>query len=100
MSEKRSSVESQNAPKRDTVLVMLRDLAVDEVEDVGDDHDHAGQQEAVDAERAGGDDVDQHADERERVGMDAAAPRWRVMIARSGNMQTVPMNPVNVMRLL
>ena len=48
MSEKRSSVESQKAPNRETVLVQVRDLAVDEVEDVGDDHDDAGQHEAID----------------------------------------------------
>ena len=45
-SEKRSSVESQNAPNCDCRPVM-GDLAVDEVEDVGDDHDDAGQHEAV-----------------------------------------------------
>ena len=51
MSEKRSSVESQKAPNRDDGVGDVRDLAVDEVEDVGDDHDDAGEQELVAAER-------------------------------------------------
>ena len=45
----------------------MRDLAVDEVEDVRDDHDHAGQDEAADAERPAGADVDEDADERQHV---------------------------------
>ena len=49
----------------------VRHLAVDEVEDVGDDHDDAGQQEVLFAERPGRADIDQNADERENVGMDA-----------------------------
>jgi hypothetical protein len=48
----------------------MRHLAVDEVEDVADDHDETGEEEPVEPERAGGADVDEHADEREHVGMD------------------------------
>ena len=76
MSEKRSSVESQKAPNRDCVGD-VRHLAVDEVEDVGDDHDDAGQHETVAAERPRGADVDQDADEREDVWDGCRAPRWR-----------------------
>ena len=39
MSEKRSITESQNPPNSLTAFSSMRDLAVDEVEDVGDDHD-------------------------------------------------------------
>ena len=42
MSEKRSMTESQKPPNSLTALSSMRDLAVDEVEDVGDDHDDAG----------------------------------------------------------
>ena len=49
----------------------MRDLAVDEIEDVGDDHDDAGQDEAIDRQRPGGDDVDEHADQRQHVGVNA-----------------------------
>ena len=70
-SEKRSSVESQNAPNSRLLAGDVRDLAVDEVEDVGDDHDDAGQHEPIDGQRPGGDDVDEDADERQDVGVDA-----------------------------
>ena len=49
----------------------VRDLAVDEVEDVRADHDHAGEDEAVHGQRPGRPDVDQHPDQGEDVGMDA-----------------------------
>ena len=42
MSEKRSMTESQKPPNLLTSPSLDRDLAVDEVEDVGDDHDDAG----------------------------------------------------------
>ena len=51
MSEKRSITESQKPPNRLTALSSLRHLAVDEVEDVGDDHDDAGQHEPAERER-------------------------------------------------
>ncbi len=51
--------------------ILLRDFAVDEVEDVGDDHDGAGEQKPIDAERARGDHVDQHANQRQRIGMNS-----------------------------
>jgi hypothetical protein len=56
MSEKRSSVESQKAPKRETVFVMCATLP---------------SQEMVTPERPGRADVDQNPDEREKVGMNA-----------------------------
>ena len=49
----------------------MRDLAVDEVEDVGDDHDDAGQQEVVAPECPGRADIDEDTDERQNVGVDA-----------------------------
>ena len=50
----------------------MRDLAVDEVEDVGDDHDHAGRARTGRAPSAHGrGDVDEDADERQDVGVDA-----------------------------
>ena len=60
------------------------------------DHDDAGQHEAIDGERPGGRDVDEHADEGQDVGMDAERDAG-AMIARSGNMQMAPMAPVKVM---
>ncbi len=69
-SEKRSSVESQNAPNGRLQLQLVRHFAVDKVEDVGDDHDDAGQDEVTEPERPGGADVDDDADERERVRVD------------------------------
>ena len=53
----------------------VRDLAVDEVEDVGDDHDHAAPLEVIVGEREPGADVDQHADERQDVGVNAERDR-------------------------
>ena len=41
--------ESQKPPNALTACSSMRDLAVDEVEDVGDDHDHAGQDEPAQA---------------------------------------------------
>ena len=46
------------------------DLAVDEVEDVGDDHDYAGGDETIVRQLVGGQRVDHDADEGEDVGMD------------------------------
>jgi len=51
------------------------DLAVDEVEDVGDDHDRAAELEVIVRQRKARGDVDQHADERQNVGMDAERNR-------------------------
>jgi hypothetical protein len=65
MSEKRSSVESQKAPKRETVLVSCATLPSMK------SNDHAGEEKPVDAESAGRHNVDQHTDEREGVGVDA-----------------------------
>ena len=48
----------------------------------------AGQDEPAVAERPGGADVDDDADERQRVRDESAAPRRASMMARSGNMQT------------
>ena len=95
MSEKRSSVESQKAPNARLLVGDVRDLAVDEVEDVGDDHDDAGEHEPVDSPRPG-------APTLMRTPMSVRTFGWMpsatlaAMIARSGNMQTVPMNPVKV----
>ena len=96
MSEKRSSVESQKAPNCDDGVGDVRDLAVDEVEDVGDDHDHAG--------RAGSGRCRAHqaAATLMSTPISVSVLGWMrsatlaAMIARSGNMHTVPMNPVNV----
>ena len=71
MSEKRSSVESQKAPNRETVLVMCATLPSMKSKMLATIMIDAGQQEPVHAERARRADVDQHADERQRVGMDA-----------------------------
>jgi hypothetical protein len=49
----------------------VRHLAVDEVENVGDDHDHAGEDEAIDGKRPGGNDIDEDTDQCEQVGVDA-----------------------------
>ena len=70
MSEKRSMTESQKPPNSLTAFSSKRHLAVDEVEDVGDDHDDAGGDELAERQRPGGGDVDDHADEREDVGVD------------------------------
>src|SRR4051812_48711930 len=48
----------------------VRDLAVDEVEDVRDQHDHERQHEVAEAERPRCGDVDDHPDQRQRVRMD------------------------------
>ena len=70
-SEKRSSVESQKAPNARLQLQPVRHLAVDEVEDVGDDHDHEpASMNRPYAERPGRADVDDDADERQRVRVD------------------------------
>ncbi len=61
--------ESQKPPNCAHRLELERHLAVDEVEDVGDDHDDAGGHEVAQAERPRGGDVDEDADEREDVGM-------------------------------
>ena len=95
MSEKRSSVESQKAPNRDTVLVMCATLPSMKSKMLATIMmTPASRNRSMPSAQAAA-DVDQDADERERVRVDAAAPRWRAMIARSGNMHTVPMNPVN-----
>ena len=75
MSEKRSMTESQKPPNALTALRLVRDLAVDEVEDVGDDHDHAGGDELAERQRPGGRDVDEDADERQRCWDGSAARR-------------------------
>jgi hypothetical protein len=49
----------------------MRDLAIDEVEDVGADHHHPGQDESLVGERPGGGDVDDDPDERQHVGVNA-----------------------------
>ena len=71
MSENRSMTESQKPPNALTASSSTRDLAVDEVEDVGDHHDDAGGDELAQRQRPGGRDIDEHADERQRIGMDA-----------------------------
>ena len=58
------------AELRSSASSSTRDLAVDEVEDVGDDHDDAGGDELAQRQRPGGGDVDEHADEREDVRVD------------------------------
>ena len=71
MSEKRSITESQKPPNVARPIAVSRgDLAVDEIEDVRDDHDEAGEHEAPERQRPGRGDVDQHADERQNIGMD------------------------------
>ena len=82
MSEKRSMTESQKPPNALTAFELARDLAVDEVEDVGDDHDHAGGDEAAEAERPGRRDVDEHADERQDVGWIRSATQARMISAQ------------------
>ena len=58
------------------------------------------EQEVLGAERHGGADVDQDADERRACSGGCASATLAAMMARSGNMHTVPMNPVNVIALL
>jgi hypothetical protein len=65
MSEKRSIAELAHQAG------LERDLAVDEVEDVGDDHDEAGPDEVPVGEVDRRPAVDQDADEREDVRMDS-----------------------------
>ena len=77
MSEKRSITESQNAAELAQQAGLERDLAVDEVEDVGDDHDEPGPDEVPAGERGGGPDVDQAADERQDVRVDSEATHRR-----------------------
>ena len=61
------------------------------------DHHDAGEHEPAVAERPGRADVDDDADERQRVRVDAQRDA-RAMMARSGNMQIAPMSPVKVIR--
>ena len=61
--------ESQKPPNSLAFAGLGGDLAVDEIEDVGDDHDDAGRQEVALRQRPSGRDVDQHAGERENIRM-------------------------------
>ena len=70
MSEKRSMTESQKPPNLLIRPGLGRDLAVDEVEDVGDDHDDAGGDELPAGQVHRRPRVDEHADEREDVRVD------------------------------
>ena len=69
--------ESQKPPNALTAFSSMRDLAVDEVEDVGDDHDDAGGDEVPERQRPRRRDVDEDADEREDVRMNPQRARRR-----------------------
>jgi hypothetical protein len=61
--------ESQKPPKREVSPGLLRDLAVDKIEDAGGHHDHAGQDEAAISKRPTCRDADEYPDERENIRM-------------------------------
>ncbi len=52
-------------------MQLAGNLPVDEVENVGDDHDHAGADEVAERQLPCRRDVDEHADKRQDVRMNA-----------------------------
>ena len=74
-SENRSSVESQNAPNADCLPVMCATLPSMKSKMLATIDDDAAQHEPVVRQREASRDVDQHADERQDVGVDAERDR-------------------------